>query len=254
MMIGPIRQFLTSLENPLFLSKRLPRLYWAIYRFSWSDYVWLLDNNLSRYAPVASAAGYLIYLNDLLTEKYGFDFVTEGQASTFGLDTRSKLVLIYFGLTSVALGRLLYLWRRPFVIRRGQSLSEWVSFGLQNFVYSDYLSMHESIQVRGHRSLYGKYYTDDWEAFVSDAVWEKSGRSDDMDPDQKRRSREHVGFAQAKSRHEDLLRSILIDRYYEGSATRKLSLLIAVSLSAFGSFLFLLPSVDLFFSILLSFF
>ncbi len=250
--IQNLRKALQSLENPLYLSKRFPWLYWKIYDFKWSNYVWLLDNTLARFSPAASAAGYLIYLNDFLVKEFGFEFVTRGGGSAFGLDIRVKLAMIYFGLIFVAIGRVIYLARRPNVIRFGPTLSEWVAFGLQNFVFSDYLNMHGEIQ-NGHRTLYGKYYTDDWDAFQGDAVWEQSGRSDGMDTIQKRNSREHVGFAQAKQRHEDLLRSILIDRYHERAASKKVSLFFSVLLSGFGSILFLIPSLDLFFSILLTF-
>jgi hypothetical protein len=247
-----LSQALRSLENPLYLSKRFKWLYWKIYGFTWSNYVWLLDNTLARFSPAASAAGYLIYLNDFLVTKFGFEFVTRGEGSAFGLDIRLKLAMIYFGLIFVAMGRGIYLARRPNVILHGPMLSDWVAFGLQNFVFSDYSIMHHEIQ-NGHRTLYGKYYTDTWEAFKEDAVWEQSGRSDGMDTTQKRNSREHVGFAQAKQRHEDLLRSILIDRYYERAASRKVSLFFSVLLAAFGSVLFLIPSLDLFFSILFTF-
>jgi hypothetical protein len=178
--------------------------------------------------------------------------VTNGADSVFGLNMRAKLSLIYFGLVLVAIGRAIYLTRRPHVIKYGPHQSDWVAFGLQNFVYSDYLSMHEAIQGN-HRTLYGKYYSDDWDAFAEDAVWRESGRSEGMDTLSKRRSRDHVGFVQAKQRHEGLLRCILIDRYCEVAAVRKVSLFFAVALSGLGSILFLLPSVDLFFSLLFSF-
>lgn len=247
-----VRAALKSLENPLFLSKRFPSLYWKIYKLSWKDYLWIFENPISKASPVASAAGYLVYLNDILVREMGFEFISANNSSVIGLDFRMKLMLVYFGLVLLAIARLIYLARRPHSISHGPDLSSWVDYGMHNFTFTDFLSFHDDIQVNQHRTLYGKYYTDDWEAFVDDASWSKSGRTDGMDTVGKRASREHVSYGDAKRRHEDLLRSILIDRYEEFSARNKISLVFAVILALAGMAMFLLPNLDLFLVLLLS--
>ncbi|MEX0316993.1 MAG: hypothetical protein AB3N21_03530 [Ruegeria sp.] len=241
-----ISQKLKFLENPVALSKKWPWLYWRIYNFSWKDYFWIFDNKLSKASILASAAGYLLYLNDILIHNgFGFEGITNNFTSVFGLDTRQKLSLIYFGLILISLSRLLFLWRRPNSIRLGPDLSSWVIHGLREFTFYDFNELHGDITYNTHRTLYGKYYTDDWEAFVEDARWEQSGKTSELSPAQKKRSRSNVDFSTAKAKHEDLLRSILIDRYYEYSARNKISLLAALALATIGYIMFLLPNFDL---------
>lgn len=239
-----------SLENPTFIKK--PKwLYWAIYHFSWSDWFWLFENRIAKASPFASAVGYLIYLNDYVSEQFGFDFVTQG-ISVIGLSGRQKLLMVYFGLVFLAIARLIYLWRRPTSIRFGPTAQEFSNYTMANFTFSDFLSLYQDIEQNGNRTLYGKYYTDDWEAFCEDATWAESGRTKGMDRAQKIKSRENVSFKNARERHEDLLRSISLDRYYQYSASRKISLTFALGVCLFGYGLFLLPNLDLFLSVLLS--
>ncbi len=248
-----IRSALKSLENPTFLSRRTPWLYWRVYNFSWSSYYWIFNNNLSKASILASAAGYLLYLNDFLLNDFGFGVITSNYSSVIGIDTRSKLAMIYFGLIFIAAGRVIFLLRRPSSIRFGPSQNAWVNHGLNEFTYYDFHRLHGDIRENGHRTLYGKYYDDEWEAFSDDARWSSSGRTDGMDDDQKRRDRDHVGYSNAKSRHEDVLRSILIDRYDEFSAHNKIGLAVALLFAVVGYILFFLPNVDLFLTIARSF-
>lgn len=247
------RKSLQSLENPTYLSKRWPWLYWKIYEFSWDRFYWIFNNNLAKVSILASAAGYLLFLNDILLENFEFTVITDNGSSVLGLSTRSKLALIYFGLILIALGRLIYLWRRPHSIKLGPSLCQWVNFGLREFTYSAFLGLHHEIRQNQHRTLYGKYYDDDWDAFTEDATWRESGRTHDLKPDEKRQSREAVNFSAAKQRHEDVLRSLLMDRYYEKAAKNKIGLLFALMFALPGYAIFLIPNIDLFLTISASF-
>lgn len=248
-----VKHVLQSLENPTYLSRRYSWLYWRIYGFSWQDYYKLFDNPLARASVLATFVGYLIFLNDVITEHVGFEFVTANASSILGLDLRTKLHFIFFGLLLISIGRLWYLWRRPNALRLGPSLQEWVNAGISQFTYFDFVRLYEDIETNGHRTIHGKYYTDDWNAFQDDAIWKQSGRTDGLDDAAKRESRIHVNFASAKLRHESLLRSILIDRYSEFAATRKISLLFCVITSIAGYSLFLLPNLDLILTIMSTF-
>jgi len=247
-----IHQVLRSLENPIFLSKRFSWLYWKVYNFSWQSWYRVFENPLANSSILASGVGYFIYLNDFIAGRFGFNFVTNETASVLGIDLRQKLYFIYFGLMAIAFSRLIYLWRRPWAIRCGPSLSQWVSYGLSEFTFRDFQALDSEINHHGHRTLYGKYYSDDWDAFKEDATWSESGRTAGFDSNAKRESRQHVGFARAKETHEDLLRSILIDRYEESAARHKISLFFSLILAAIGYTLFLLPNLDLTLTIILS--
>ncbi len=247
-----IRRIFRSLENPTFLSRKWPALYWAVYNFSWSTWYSIFENGLSKISPLATVAGYSIIFNDILVKDFGFKFITGNATSVLGLDVRTKLVCLYFGLVFLAAGRMIYLLRRPMSISSGPDLASWVSYCLKNFTFSDFLQLHNDIRQNQHRTLYGKYYDDDWSAFREDAVWLRSGRTQGLSDDEKQKDREQVSYSVAKERHEDLLRSILIDRYAEYSARNKVSLLFALLFSIPGTFLFLLPTADIFLTIIKS--
>lgn len=240
-----ISKFLKSFENPIWLSEKWPWLYWKIYNFSWSNYYFLFENSLAKAALPSSAVGYFIYLNDFIAQELGFDWITSGTASVLGVSPKTKLYLLYFGLLFITFSRLLYLWKRPHSLARGPSLEAWTEYGLREFTYSDFLQLNHEINANGHRTRYGKYYDDDWDAFADDARWAQSGKTSAMGTDFKRDNRQHVNYSEAKARHEDLLRSILIDRYEEISATRKFSLAFAICLALAGYAQFLLPNIDL---------
>lgn len=243
------RKFSGSFDNPNWMNKYSKFLYWRIYDFSWEGWHCLFNNALARRSTIASFIGYLIILNDLVASELGFEFILNGSNSILNLNTRTRLHLLFFGLLFIAFARLIFLWARPHVIKFGPSLHEWVNFGLREFTFTDFQRMHGAIREKGHRTGYGKYYDDDWDAFVEDAIWKESGRTGRKIDCDKRESRRHVNYSTAKQRHEDLLRCILIDRYYEIAASNKPALLASIILALPGYFMFLLPSVDLSLSI-----
>ena len=153
---------LESLNNPLYLSRRFSWLYWKIYDLTWSRSYWLFSNPIARSSILLSVVGYAIFLSDLVVNNYGFDAISSKQRSVLGFDSREKLVLIYFGILFISFARGIFLLRRPNTIKLGPSQSEWVAFGLREFTYGDFLRLHGDIQHNQHRTLYGKYYTDDW--------------------------------------------------------------------------------------------
>ncbi|WP_233489414.1 hypothetical protein, partial [Rhodovulum sp. 12E13] len=130
-------------------------------------------------------------------------------------------------------------------LRRPASETEHVNFGLKNFTYGDFWALHEQVRNEGHRTRYGKYYDDLWDAFADDATWREAGRYTSDAKDRKRQDRARYDYTQAKSRHEDLLRSLLIDRYCEFSAKNKPGLFLALTFAVPGYVMFLLPSLDL---------
>ncbi len=248
------------LRNPQPLAKSYNWLYWRIYNLNWEKFLPLLDNRISQLAPLSSIVGYLIYLNDILTEHMGFNLVTGSEASTLGLSFRNKLILIYIGLLLIAIGRFLFLWRRPNVIRFGPSREQWCDHAMKTLTAQDFFSFHQDIRQNGHRTLYGKYNDNDWTAFWEDANWKMSSVMDPSNDtslrtsynEQLRESRKHVDYYAARLRHESLLRSILIDRYDELAASHKLGLILSILFSSVGFVFFLLPNFDLLLTVISS--
>lgn len=246
------RKFSELFDNPNWIHKYSKFFYWRIYNFSWERWHRLFNNALAKNSTLASFIGYLIVLNDLVASELGFEFILNGSNSVLNFNTRTRLHLLFFGLLFIALARLIFLCARPHVIKFGPTLHEWVNFGLREFTFIDFQSMNGEIRAKGHRTIYGKYYDDDWDAFVEDAIWKESGRTSGRIDGDKRESRQHVNYSTAKQRHEDLLRCILIDRYYEVAASNKPALLASIILALPGYVMFLLPSIDLSLSIAFS--
>lgn len=238
-------RFSQLFDNPLWLPYYFRSLYWRTYNFSWANHIATFENPIAKVSILGSSVGYLIFLNDYMVEHLGFEYVTSGAASLFGLDLRIKLQLLYFGFMLIAFARAIYLYSRPWVIRNGPSEEKFVDYGLKNLTYGDFARLHRDIRENQHRTLYGKYYDDHWDAFAEDATWKDAGNTKRLDPKELLTSRQNVDFSQAKSRHEDLLRSILRDRYAEYSARNKPALLLALAVAFLGYSLFLLPNLDL---------
>lgn len=240
---SPLRQLEAKLENPLFLSKYLPFLYWKVYDLSWISFYPIFESQISRYSPWASCAGYFVFLSDALVKHLGFKFITDGASSAFGLSIEDKLILIYIGSISLTIRRIIYLTGRPGPIKYGPDQAAWVKFGLENFTFGDFQGMHHDIRENGHRTIYGKYYDDDWDAFKTDAIWDQSGKSPNS---RANGNRERFSFTAAKLKHEDVLRSILIDRYHQYCAKYKIRLVMGLIFTLPGLAMFLTPSIDLF--------
>ncbi len=238
------------LNNPSSLFTICPNAYFVIYNFSWDKWIFIFENRISRVALLFTGIGYFILLNDYVTSEIGFKNITDGKNSVLTISNDAKLRFLYFGSLLIALGRLIYLWKRPSSIKFGPDLSSWVHYGFTELTYSDLHAMNDQIDTKGHRTLYGKYYTDDWEAFAEEARWQQSGKSEKLSGLEKRKNRQYVNFRAAKECHENLIRSILIDRYFEYAASRKFTLLVAITLSSFGFVLFFIPALDLFLTIL----
>ncbi|MGR3342236.1 MAG: hypothetical protein ACU0DI_03255 [Paracoccaceae bacterium] len=221
------------------------------YNFYWDDYYNLLNGRVTAAVSLTPIFGYLILFNDYILEDLDFtELVGSDVSTTLFLSSEGRLRLIYFGLILVALARALYVLRMPYVVKQGKNLREYVNLGLENFTVYDFVQLHHRIQNSGHYSVYGKYYTDDWEAFLEDARWKESGNSHGLSPNKKKESRSGIHSIEAKRRHDDLLRSMLIDNYYSGRSIRKYTLATCVIAALTGYLFLLIPSVDLFLRVL----
>lgn len=218
-------------------------------KLSWWRVVALFENRLTKNAYLFTSVGYLILLNDILIDGFGFRLLTSDVNSILGISAASKLSLVYFGFLFLTIGRIGYLIARPHAIKHGPMPDHFVDWGLKNLTYFELQDLYANVQNNEGHTLYGKnIYDDDWIAFRDDAHWEHSGATKSK---VKQERKERFSFAAAKEKHESMLRALLLDTYFESSDRRRLALSILVCICTLGHALILIPSFDLALSIAL---
>jgi len=227
---------------------RLPhRVQSFIYNFVWPDYVGLFDGWLARCAVAVPLLGYAILYNDTVAGYFEFTKLAGSSPSPFGLSPVVKLKLTYFGLVILGASNVFYHLFRPHVMKLGRDEFEYVSRLLEHATLGFYIQIHERIRYHGHASVHGKYYDDEYDAFMRDCLGDRTG------------DREHAliragDWTSAKARHEGLLRSMLIDNYSYGKRQRQGLLAANVAMALIGFALIAVPGLDLFVRVVLTLF
>ena len=212
------------------------------YNYSWSDYVTFIDGWIPKFALFFPIVGYLIIVNDQVSEWLTFATLTDG-ARNAGLSSGARLRCLYFGLFFLGLSNLYYRLRRPYCFRLGSSVIEFTRTGLEFFTFGDYIQMHRRIRSEGHISLDGNYYDSEWDGFTEAA--RNSGEGTE--------SVERDGhWEEAKRQYGDLLRSILREEILRQDRERLGSLTACLFASSLGYLLLAIPSADLFIQVSLS--
>jgi hypothetical protein len=230
------------------------------YNFNWSDYVWLLDSGIARYAVFIPIIGYAILFNDQVAQLLKFDQLAGENSIHWGLAGKTRLKFYYLGLTFVAIANVGYFVLRPKVMALGIRGREYVESGLQNFSLQTFANFHDEIYHggAGHLTMYGDYDSDDWEKFyalatgvdndatlkvriVPMSISEKFGgeKKDSSTP-------KTANWREAKEKYENLLRSILIEIYFRRTSGRRLALVTLMLLASIGYLSLFVPAVDLF--------
>lgn len=207
-----------------------------VYNFGWSDYVSVIDGWIPRFSMFFPIAGYLIIVNDQVSDWLTFARLTDGVAAE-GLASGARLRCIYFGLLLLGLSNLLYRARRPYCFRIGASIMEFTRAGLEFFNFGDYIQMHGRIRSEGHISVDGKYYDSEWDGFS------QAARNSDEGTDEVKRDGH---WEESKRQYGDLLRSILREEFLRQDRGRRATLATCLALSGIGYLLLAVPSVDLF--------
>lgn len=134
------------------------KIWWDgfVYNFGWSYYVSYIDGWIPRFSLFFPIVGYLIIVNDQVSDWLTFARLTNGIDAS-GLTSGERLRCIYFGLLFLGLSNLLYRARRPYCFRIGTSIVEFTREGLEFFTLGDYIQMHGRVRSEGHISLDGKY-------------------------------------------------------------------------------------------------
>jgi hypothetical protein len=185
--------------------------------------------------------GYLILFNDTVSQHLAFNRLASENVLGFGLSSLTRLKLIYFGLIFLGSANILYRIRRPFGFKIGTNQFAYVEKALIHFTVSAYIDIHGVIRHEGHHTLHGKYYGADYDAFLELALGAK---------DQRGKGQSTSNWAEAKSKYEELLRSMLIENFARNDVKRRKSLSACIGLAAIGYLLLLVPSADLFMKVI----
>jgi hypothetical protein len=186
--------------------------------------------------------GYLILFNDSISQHLSFNRLADESTTHFGLSSLARLKFIYFGLIFLGSANILYRLKRPFTFRVGTNQFNYVEKGLSHFTVSAYIDINDEIQIRGHRTLHGKYYDVDWDNFLDLALGKRGAIGRDASS---------ANWLEAKNRYEGLLRSMLIENFYRNNIRHRTPLTLCLILALADFVLLLIPSADLFIKVMI---
>lgn len=217
------------------------------HNFQWPDYDWLLDGWLSRLAYGVPLVGYLVLFNDSISTNLKFESLAGQIYSPLGLSSGARLKFIYLGLVFLGVGNVLYRVLRPHVMKIGVGEFNYVETAIKHFTFSAYNDLHYRIRHSDFhpRTVHGKYYDSEWEGFRIAAIGPAAETLRQGEENQKQ-----ADWTAAKNKYESLLRSILIETHFCEVTKKRPYLIICLGLALLGYLLLLIPSVDLFVSVI----
>lgn len=213
------------------------------YNYSWSDYVGYIDGWLPRVSLFFPLIGYMILVNDEVSELLEFQKITRNVADEFGLSSSVRLRLIYYGLFFLGVSNFIYQFKQPYIFRFGNNLLEYTKSALENFTYVNFLRIHRVIKDEGHLTQDGQYYDSEWEGFTNSAL----NRGEGTDNVKRTGS-----WEEAKAKYGSLLRSMLREHFFRYDISNRTWLTACLILSTLGYLLLAVPSLDLFVKITVS--
>lgn len=200
--------------------------------------------------------GYLIIFNDTILSSLSFKELSGRLEGTLFLSSKARFQCVYFGLVGLAVASIIFRIRCPESITKAQSLHEYRDIGLQSF------SLRELVDIyfdEEERSAFGKF--DDTSAdrsklhsFLANAI-KPSRRMPDLSSEN---YREELWFLLPNARHRDeavnsfreFLSELLERKFFMDNHARKGEIFILSCISASSLILLLIPSFDLFISVL----
>lgn len=217
------------------------------YNFQWPDYDWLLDGWLSRLAYGVPLVGYLVLFNDTISANLQFESLAGQIYSPLDLSSGARLKFIYLGLVFLGLGNVLYRLLRPYVMKFGVGEFNYVETALKHFTFSAYNELHHRIRRSEFdpMTVHGKYYDSEWEGFRIAAIGPVAKTLREGEENQKQ-----ADWTAAKNKYESLLRSILIETHFCEVTKKRGQLAICLGIALLGYMLLLIPSADLFISVM----
>ncbi len=218
---------------------------WSIfsYNYHWSDFGLFFHGNMARVAAFVPLFGYLILFNDGISHYLTFEKLAPIDDGFAFISTEGRLRLVYFGLLSLGIAEMVYLIRRPYVIRFGSDLFAYKAKVLSLASPRYFSEIHRNIRNSGFdpSTQGGKYYDRDFEDFIELCTGAKPGDSLKQAYENGRKA----SWDEAVRRFEPLLTGMLEEHYFNEGVKRRGSLTVAIFLALIGYFLLALPSIEL---------
>jgi hypothetical protein len=209
-------------------------------RFRWSDYVPFLDGTAARLAYAVPLVGYLIVFNDTISDFFHFKNLTRAQSDSGFLSSNSRLHLIYYGMIFLGLANLGYRLFRPKLHQLGTDRWTFVDRAMAAYTMHDFMRLHERFKLGGTSTEYGEYSDAEWLSF-----WTQATGTETYKPNVTK----HRGggtWNAAKSKHEGLMRSMLVEFYAQEDIKRPVVLGALLAFAFLGYALLAIPSIELF--------
>ena len=221
------------------------RFRWSIfaYNFQWSSFGFLFHGNLARVSAFIPLFGYLILFNDGISQHLTFENLAPVGMKTAVLSSASRLRLVYFGLILLGIAELIYILRRPNVMKLGKDFYSYKDRILSLSSPKYFSQIHHEIRNCDFDPLTqgGKYYDRDYEDFMEVCTGAKPGLSIREAYDKGKLS----SWDEAVKRFEPLVTGLLEEKYFREGRKRLTALSLAVSLALFGYLLLAIPSIEL---------
>lgn len=214
------------------------------YNYHWSDYAYLFRGGLARAAATVPVFGYLIIFNDGIAYYLSFEKIAPQVEFSGFFSSDTRLRLIYFGLIFLGAAELLYLARRPHIMKLGDSFEKYKSRVLSYASPRYFIEANSSIK-RSDSDPWtqgGKYYDRDYEDLMEMCLGSRPGQS----IREAYESGKKANWQEAITRFEPLVTGIMEEIYFKEGRKRRVSLSIAVFMAVVGYAFLLLPSADLF--------
>ena len=213
------------------------------YNFAWSDWLTYVDGWIPRLALSVPIVGYLILFNDTVSHALEFVHITSQPINEIGLTGTQRLRFIYFGLIALGVSNFIFRLKRPFAFRYGTNVKDYSKACLDLFNLYDFVQLHDTIRLEGHKTPQGNYNDSEWDGFLKAAT--NTGEGTD-------RVERDGNWDDACGRYGNLLRAILSETFFRQNIRRRLWLVTCVILSTLGYLLLAVPSIDLFVKVLRS--
>lgn len=218
---------------------------WSIfsYNFQWANYTILFNGNLARVSAFIPFFGYLIIFNDGISQYLTFEKLAPNGSGTAFISSDTRLRLVYFGLVALGISEIIYLLRRPHVIKLGENFFAYKSKVLDLASPRYFAEIHYAIRNSGFdpSTQGGKYYDRDYEDFMEMCTGAKPGLS----IREAYEAGKSANWDEARSRFEPLLTGMLEEKYFLEGRKRLFSLTIALAFAVLGYLFLAVPSIEL---------
>jgi hypothetical protein len=190
----------------------------------------------------------LILFNDGISQYLTFERLAPSKAGLALISSDSRLRFVYFGLVLLGIAELIYLLRRPHVIRLGKDFFSYKEKILSLASPRIFSEIHYKIRNSGFdpSTQGGKYYERDYEEFIEVCTGAKPGFS----IKEAYENRKSASWDDAVRRFEPLITGMLEEHYFNEGRKRLVSLSLAVSLALLGYLLLAIPSIELMFRVI----